>query len=169
MFRAAALVSMVFLLGGCAIYCNGWATRGCLTPRSLETLAGEGRSQDLVEYLHDDRSWVREEAAKALGEMKAKDAEAGLIAVLRSPTERPYVRAASARALGRIGSPSSFPDLSGLVASSASPPELKLALIDALCSYDGQEPLTVLTPLGSDEDILVAAKAEKAVRSKCGR
>jgi HEAT repeat protein len=166
MLRACVL--LLLSLEGCALYCNGWATRGCVTPSKMASLAGERQSAELIEYLHDDRSWVREEAARILGESKISAAEPELISLLRSSSERPWVRAAAARALGQLGSRAAFADLSGLAASPSSPPELKLALIDALCAYRADTSLMALAPLGSDEDILVAAKAEKAVRSRCG-
>ena len=153
--RARLLLALVALLTpGCALYCPLYATSGCLEVRALDALGARGAHDRLIEYLGDERSWVREESAGAR---------------LADPTERRYVRAEAARALGRLGAREAAPELSAAARPDAAP-ELKLAVLEALCGLDPRGPDTqaVLQRLADDEDILVAAVARHRRGAGCG-
>jgi hypothetical protein len=58
--------------------------------------------------------------------------------------------------------------LVGAAASAGAPPELKLALIGALCAHrERAEALHAIAPLARDPDLLVAALAEQEVAKRC--
>ena len=123
---------------------------------------------ELIEYLSDDRSWVREEAARGLGD-RATGARA-LERILLEERERAWVRAAAAEALGRIGERESIGVLAGVAHAAGVPPEVKLAVIGALCVHRAEpEALQAIEALSSDDDLLVSAAAQKESRSKCAR
>jgi HEAT repeat protein len=125
--------------------------------------------KELFKYLADERSWVREEAARALGDIPTDRAARRLETVVVEDSERLYVRAAAADALGRIRNPLSFDVLTGLIATAGLASELKISLIHAICAYSNKEALQAITPLVGDGDIIVSAVAETQVRTKCGR
>lgn len=171
---ALALAAGIAVVGasGC---CSATATKGCLTPEALRAHGERREGSALLAYLGDERSWVREEAARALGVMKASTARERLESVLRDERERPWVRASAAEALGALGEGSSVEVIGGVIAAPSTAPEVKLAAIRALCRLaaanspaDARAPLQAIQPLTADEDVLVAALAEESLASGCG-
>lgn len=119
--------------------------------------------------MEEEESWVREETALALGQVKSPSAASRLERTLNDNAERDYVRAAAARSLGRLKQASSFPIMVGAIATPGAAPELKLALIESLCRYEQQrvEAVQAIAPLADDEDIIVAAAAALRVKKQC--
>jgi HEAT repeat protein len=148
-----------------------WVGCAHLRPEEVRA-AGEARDWGkLLDYLRDERGWVREEAALALGRMRAQEARATLETVLLDRRERSWVRAASATALGEIDNPASIGALTGVALQNETPPEVKIAAIGSLCAFAdaSREPLETIRSLAKDEDLLVAALAEDSVASRCHR
>ncbi|MBN2499001.1 MAG: HEAT repeat domain-containing protein [Deltaproteobacteria bacterium] len=151
---------LVCLLGACGLLA------ACAT--SLRELRACGDQAELAELLRDERSWVREEAALRLGELGGEAPARLLESILQDERERWYVRAAAARALSRIGDARSFGLLSGLAARPELEPEIKIALIEALCACGPeQEALQSIAALAGDQDLLVAALASSRMRVRC--
>lgn len=161
------MTTLASVASGC---CSLGATGGCLTTDTLRRHGSRGEPDALVAYLDDERSWVREEAARTLGAIRAESAARALEARLLDPRERPWVRGAAAEALGAMESIASIRVIAGVLAEPGTAAELKLAAIRALCALAsaGPEPLQLVTPLAADEDLLVAALAEDSVATKCG-
>ena len=138
--------------------------------RELNALGQNGQTDSLVEMLGDSRSWVREEAARVLGVRRMAAARGVLLERAQSMDERRYVRAAAVRALGRIGNSQDRGALEALARVPGTAPELKLALVEALCRLQ-PDPATfeVLAMLSDDEDLLVSACASTEVEQKCAR
>lgn len=144
------------------------AQLGCasLEPAQIQTAGRMGKRDQLERWLADDRAWVREEAALAL----ALDPEAGglLVRVVANGEESSWVRAAAAKSLGIVGSKDTVvPLLLGIAATPNAEPELKLAAIEASCRLGGAEAVAGLAPVARDEDLLVAAAAERMVLRRC--
>jgi HEAT repeat protein len=145
----------------------------CLLASCAELTAAEIRAESPVRlrvYLDDDRSWVREEAARALGGSKDAAAARDLERVLVDEREKRWVRAAAAEALGRIADPGSFEAIAAVASSAGTAPEIDLAVIEALCAYrDREDAMRLLGALTKDPDLLVASLAEKKARTRCAR
>lgn len=120
-----------------------------------------------LERLDHKKSWVREEAALALGENEVAEAASPLETIVANKSERDYVRAAAARALGRIRAPSSLGVLSGVAAERGAPPSLALAVIEALCRYKSDDAVQAISPLGQHDDIRVQAVAKREMSAGC--
>ncbi len=161
MRSATALVLVVLLGPACASYCE--------SPRALQAYVAQARKTDLLACLDSDQSWVREETARALGGLRSRDAVERLQAILLDNAERPWVRAAAADGLARLARPETFDAMAGVLADTGLDPEPKLALIAALCAFPDRrdDAVQAITPLIGDEDLIVAAFAEKEVRSRC--
>jgi HEAT repeat protein len=142
---------------------------GCgLTPAEIRGLGDQGKIEELSGLLEDDRGWVREEAILALGRGGRPEAPARLAATLQDNGERAYVRAAAAVVLGQIHDPASFDGLVAMAAAQGLSPEIKLAVVEALCRFPlKDQAVRAITPLTHDEDLLVSALAEARVRSRC--
>lgn len=123
----------------------------------------------LREYLSAEESWVREEAVRVLGRHPSEENARLIEARLLDGAEKVWVRAGAADSLGVIRDPASLGVLIGVASSPGVEPELKLALIRALCRFEDPSALQAIAPLTRDEDLLVAAAAEKEVQSRCGR
>ena len=88
--------------------------------------------------------------------------------VVADGEESSWVRAAAARSLGIVGqATSALPLLLGVAATPNAEPELKLAAIEASCRLGGTGALPGLAPITRDEDLLVAAAAERMVLRRC--
>lgn len=123
----------------------------------------------LIADLTAEESWIREEAARALGERQAAESRAALEARVADAAERSWVRAAAADALGALAAPESLAVLIGATAEAGAAPELKLSLIGALCRYATRpEALRAIGELRDDTDLLVSAAAEKRLVTRCG-
>lgn len=171
------------LLEGCFATCPAHATRDCLEIGDIRGAAGRGELARLARWLRDDRSWVREEAARSLGAARVAHTAPALEALSLDEQEKRWVRAAAVEALGEIGAPGSVPVLVGLAERRGLAPEIQLAVIDALCRYvpprgpevrggPGPEELSALQAVAGlrrHEDLLVAAAAEKRARGGCAR
>lgn len=158
-------------LPGCFAYCPMYATSGCLERSDLDTLAARGGHAQLVGYLEDERSWVREEAARAIGEHRVVTGAEALIARLNDDAERRYVRAASARALADLGRTDVVPTLARIAQRPDADPELELAALESMCRLAprAQPTQDALQSLVEDEDLLVAAAARHLRRGGCGQ
>jgi HEAT repeat protein len=112
---------------------------------------------------------VREESAKALGRHRVRAAQPALRARLNDAVEERYVRAEAARALGQLGARDTASDLRAAARPDAAP-ELKLAVLEALCALDpgGPDTQAALQSLADDEDVLVAAAARHRRGAGCG-
>lgn len=161
--RSGAVLLLALFGSACASYCE--------SPRKLADYAAQARKKDLLECLGADESWVREETARALGRMHSKEVVDRLQALLLDAGERPWVRAAAADSLAQLARPESFDVMSGLLAVPGLDPEPKLALIEGLCVFAErrEEAIQAIAPLMDDEDLMVAALAEKRVRHQCAR
>ena len=160
---AAGLLALahVFVLGACA---SGPRVR------EIESFGRRGQAGPLLERLADPRSWVREEAARVLGAYRMAVARAPLLVLAQAPDERRYVRAAAVRALGRIGDPEDRPVLEAVAGVPGMAPELKLALVGALCRLAPTAgTYQVLQTFAADEDLLVSAAATTEIERKCAR
>lgn len=140
---------------------------GGLTRRAIRSAPPE----ENLEHLRHEHSWVREDAALALGAARVVDAVGPLEALVVLREEDPYVRAAAARALGAIGAPSSLGVLTGIAAERGASPTLQLAVVEAVCRYQADQPSAVqaLAPLAQHQDLLVAAAAKKGIQSGCAK
>lgn len=169
--RVAVIVLWGLLMGqGCVtLYCSRYATDGCVELRTIAEAGIRGERAKLQTYLTDPRSWVREEAAKALGQPQFRTEVPDLLRVLTNPQEKRYVRAAAARSLGRIGDRQVIDALVGVAAEPAAAPELKLAVIEGLCALQsGPGPaLSAIQSLTRDQDIVVAAVAQHRTETTC--
>src|SRR5262245_60904741 len=145
----------------CASYCESRET--------LSNYAAQARKKDLLDCLDAEESWVREETARVLGRVRSNEVVERLQAVLLDAAERPWVRAAAADSLAALARPESFDVMLGVLSAPGLDPEPKLALIEGLCSYADRraEAVQAITPLLEDEDLIVAAYAEKKVRRQC--
>lgn len=153
----------LLLAASCATAC------ATLTKEEIAQRANLGDRDKVVKWLGDKRSWVREEAARALGHMRDVQSRDLLEARVSDHQERAWVRAAAAEALGVIGDAASLPLLSGLAVQPDTPPEVKIALVRAMCGFAGDEPLAAIAPLAGNEDLLVSAIASAELASSCGR
>ena len=70
-------------------------------PNEKAKVKFEGAFEDVIQALHSDDEEVREEAARALGELNDQRAVGPLISILSD--ENRYVRREAAKSLGRIG------------------------------------------------------------------
>jgi HEAT repeat protein len=142
------------------------ATISCVA-LTKEEIRSEGAKQNyraLAKWLEDEDSWAREEAARTIGEARWAEGRALLETRLLDSSEKTYVRRAAAEALGALADPASFSVLAGLVERPETPPEVKIALVRAICAYEGPEPIAVIAPLAKNEDLLVAATAQASCR-----
>ncbi len=156
--RFSLAVACAALLSGC--YCSLYATSGCLEIADLEELGREGQSVELIEKLSDERSWVREETARILGQRRVKSAIGALSARLTDTEEQPWVRAAAARALADMADPAAGDVVVEVARTVGTPAELDLALIEAVCTtVDRERGQSVLQSYSDHEDALVAAMA----------
>jgi HEAT repeat protein len=135
----------------------------------LAVYASQSRKMELLECLDAEESWVREETARALGPVRSEDVVSRLQAILLDAGERPWVRAAAAESLGKLSRPESFEVMTGVLASPGLDSEAKLALIEGLCAFADRraDAVQAIAPLAADEDLMVAALAEKMVRAQC--
>ena len=163
---SSSWLPLLFLACSASGCCSLYATSGCLSSEEIRSTADQ---QEVLEWLGDERSWVREEAARTLGRARSPLARERLESMLQDRAEKSYVRAACAEALGSIADPQSLPLLSGVVAQPDLPPEVKIASVRALCAFEGPEPLAAIAPLASNEDLLVSAAASAQLASSCGR
>lgn len=168
-WRATAPLALALAIASeaCVLYCPSYATPGCLTVAKIQT---ESDRDTLIDWLsNDERSWVREEAARVLGLKRYQVARAALEARLVDGKERSYVRAAAAEALGALADPQSLALLTGIALEPSAPPDLKVALVLALCRFESPEAMQTITPLSSNDDLLVSAVAASSVATNCGR
>jgi hypothetical protein len=108
--------------------------------RSIEGKAGNLVLKEVIERLDDPSPEVREEAARALGRIRAPEAVDVLIQRLQNPEST--IRIEAARALGRIGERRAVPTLAeGLLSPS---PELKAACAEALGTIGDDEAIGAL-------------------------
>lgn len=138
------------------------ATSACTTVSSIN------RSIDvagLIDHLGDDRTWVRAEAARRLGDLDARTAVPELEGRLADRDEHAWVRTEAARALRRVGAQPSHGVLVAAARSAATPPSVKLEVIRCLCA---QRDLDNIEPLTNDADILVADAARRSIATGCG-
>lgn len=165
----ALVLTGALLLQGCFAYCPLYATSGCLEPEGLDTLARQGGHAELVAYLHDERSWVREAAVSAVGRHRVQAGAEPVQACLSDAGEKRYVRAAAATALADLGRVEALPELARIATEPGAAPELELAILGALCRLGPQDPQTqqALAHLAEDEDILVAAAARHRQQTGC--
>jgi hypothetical protein len=123
--------------------------------RTMDGASGDLAILDVIGRLDDPDAEVREEAARALGRMRAADAAAALIERLADPHST--IRPQAARALGRIGDGRAVP---ALIEGLASPSEeLQDACAQALGEIGGRPSVQRLRRLlGEDraERVLVA-------------
>lgn len=152
--------------------CCGVSSSGACLRSSTVTRAAEDRDTDqLREWLTDERSWVREEAALAAGRGGLVELVPDLQARLLDPRERPWVRAAAASGLGAL----SEDDRAGVDAQTLAsvafrpdtPPEVKIALVDAVCRSDSARGTGLIAGLAKDTDALVAAVARRRTETQC--
>lgn len=167
----ALALSCALTLPGCFLYCPMYATSGCLERTDLDRLAQQGDHAALVAYLGDERSWVREEAARAIGEHRVVIGGDPLVARLADTGEKRYVRAAAARALADLGRTDVVPALEAIAERPEEDPELDLAVLDAMCRLAPHDSRTqsTLQRLTEDEDLLVASAARHRQRAGCGQ
>jgi HEAT repeat protein len=166
---AVLLMCATAFNAGCFIYCPAHATNGCLTSDKIHERSAKNGPREAIALLEDSRSWVREEAVRTLGNMRAVEARPSLEARLGDRREKPYVRSAAAIALGQLGRIESIAVLVGVAGEPATPPDVKLSIIHSLCAVSelGPEPMQAIAPLANDEDLLVAAFAEQSVSTRC--
>lgn len=159
------LLVLLLLVGavGCASDCE--------KPRVLSRYAQIGQEAKLLECMAAEESWVREETARRLGSLPSDPVRQSLEATLLDRAERPWVRAAAADALGTLHHAGSFDVLTGALATPGLDPEPKIALIEALCRFPdrAEDAVQSIAPHTDDEDLMVAAVAQKKVGSKCAR
>jgi HEAT repeat protein len=156
------LLLLVSLFGSaCASYCESRQT--------LSVYASQARKKDLLDCLDAEESWVREETARVLGRVRSQEIVEKLQAVLLDPEERPWVRAAAADSLALLARPESFDVMVGVLAAPGLDSEAKLALIEGVCTFAERraEAVQAISTLVEDEDLMVAALAEKKVRRQC--
>jgi HEAT repeat protein len=154
-----------------SLLCWAVLVTGCAASlEEIRALPAEGRSDELRPLLNHEHGWVREEAARLLGSSGTQAAASDLESLVADRGERPLVRAAAARALGLLRAPTSLPVLVGVASVPGTPPEVKLALIDALCAFAPKpEALQAIAPLERDEDLLVSVAAAERVQWQCAR
>lgn len=174
MIARALFVSCALLAGfgtsGCFAYCPLYATSGCLERADVDLAGRTQRAPQLRGFLEDDRSWVREAAAQAVGRHHVTSLEPDVVARLQDEAEPPWVRAAAARALARLPSLTAIGPLQGLARRPDVAPELGLAVLEALCQLAPATPETdeALRRLAQDPDVLVAAAAIHRRSTGCG-
>ncbi len=161
----AAAAGFVFGALGC---CGVSSTGSCLRSQAIRTAGAEGDERQLEEWLRDERSWVREEAALAAGHHRQQGLRPMIWERLMDAEEAPWVRAAAARALGQLDV-RDVDTLTSLALATGTPPEVKLALVETVCRADRESGASRLTPLKNDPDLLVAAAAERKVQTRCAK
>ena len=97
--RSMAVVSVLATMTGC---CGVSSSGACLRSRTIRSAAAAGDTDKLRQWLKDDRSWVREEAAATAGRFKRASLTSRVQEHLLDSNERPWVRAAAASALGQF-------------------------------------------------------------------
>lgn len=168
--KSLLLVFTALTLQGCFAYCPLYATAGCLELETLDQL-GQTEPGALLGYVQDERSWVREAAIQVVGRRQLHAGTPQLIEALLDPREKRYVRAAAATALANLEHRASLPDIARAAALPDAPPEFELAAIGALCRLGPQDAKTLgtLTLLANDEDLLVAASAQRHLATGCAQ
>ena len=157
---------MVLLLLAAAGCCGMSGTGRCLQSSTIEAVAARGDDAQLRTWLGDERSWVREEAALAVGRQERRSLSPDVQARLLDRAERAWVRSAAARALGVLGT--TDPETLAQVAlAPGTPAEVKIAVIEALCASHPKQAPTLLASLVGDADVLVSAAAQRQVNRKC--
>jgi HEAT repeat protein len=159
MRRLVVVVVGLALFAGCAT----------LTREEIAMRGNLGDQPKLLKWLADERSWVREEAARSLGNNRVVEARELLEARVSDRAEKVWVRSASAGALGKIGDARSLGLLAGIAVQPETPSEVKIAVVQAMCAFPGEEPLSSIAPLAGNEDLLVASIASASLASSCGR
>ena len=165
--RALILFVLVGALAqaGC---CTASGTGRCLRSRTIRRAAVTGADGQLRQWLRDERSWVREEAAFAAGRSRRVGLTHDVQARLLDDAEVPWVRTAAARALAMLGQGVDPATLASVALAPSTPPETKIALVEAICQVAPDQGGSLVAPLVNDPDVLVsAAAAEKA--TACGR
>ena len=165
MSRTLAVSAMVWGAGCCSVSSSG----GCLRTSTIQDVARQGDIDRLRGWLRDDRSWVREETLLASGAAGRSQLRPDMQAKLLDERERPWVRAAAARALGALGGGVDPDTLLSVGLAPGTPPELKLAIVDALCRVAPREGASRVAGLAEDVDPLVAAAAAKKADTQCAR
>jgi hypothetical protein len=100
--------------------------------KSLMRAKGKPTLERLIELLHNERAWVRGDAAEALGHLKSSKAVPALTQALSDPTGAPSVAWQAIVALGKIGpdARTAIPPLNRLIANETRPVnEIQMALI----------------------------------------
>jgi HEAT repeat protein len=108
-------------------------------------------------------------AVQNLAELGSPRVARRLEAVLLDVHERFFVRSAAAEALARIRDPASFDVLRGALTCTGLDPEVKVAIIEALCSFSRRDAaVQAITSFASDDDLIVAAVARTRMEKLCG-
>lgn len=134
---------------------------GCSALSSVERAAGKGDAQALLEYLADERSYIREVAARGLGGVGNSAAVTALIERIESPGEFHFVKAAAVESLGRIGNEAAVPVLENLLATSPEQ-EIRFLCVKVLFLFRDRVPGIVgaIDSARRDESLLVRSLAE---------
>lgn len=115
---------------------------------------------ELIELLSDSHEWIVSDAARRLGELRAREAIPELQRILEDSAIGPYARYEAALALSRMGAPG----LGGamhLAFERAGHPEERYWLVVAVSAYCDEASMGLLEQVMSDSDIYVARAARK--------
>ncbi len=142
------------------------AATGCSTLDSIDHSTRKRDTQALLEHLSDERSFVRELAARGLGETGDSRAVPALIGCLEAAGEHHYVKSAAVESLGRIGNEKAVPAIIDLLASS-SHEEIRFLCVQVLYLFRNKDPEVVgaIESVARDESLLVRSLAEAVLHN----
>jgi HEAT repeat protein len=125
----------------------------------LKGVPGSSVTRALVERLRDPSDEIRQTAARALGNLRVREASEPLAAALRDEVVR--VRLEAVASLGKIGDPRGVEPLAALL----NDPELRASAIWALGAIGDRRAVPLLKPLADDPDNAVRLIARRALRT----
>lgn len=125
----------------------------------LKGIPGSSVARALVGRLRDPSDEIRQTAARALGNLRVREASEPLAAALRD--EAPGVRLEAVASFGKIGDPRGLEPLAGVL----NDPELRASAIWALGAIGDRRAVPLLKPLADDPDDAVRLIARRALRT----
>jgi HEAT repeat protein len=125
----------------------------------LKGVPGSSVDRALVARLRDPSEEIRQIAARALGNLRDREASEPLAAVLRD--EAPKVRLEAVASLGKIGDPRGVEPLGAVL----NDPELRASAIWALGAIGDRRAVPLLKPLADDPDDAIRLIARRALRN----
>ncbi|HTR46857.1 MAG TPA: M1 family aminopeptidase [Verrucomicrobiae bacterium] len=149
-------------LGDAALHDPFWGVR-VESIRALGRIGGSDAEKQVIAALANDQPWVREVAARALGNFKDDSSLAARLTQLATDDPAYRVRASALRALADVKAPNAFDTLAAAAKSDSPDGILRDAALGAFGSLGDARAVPILTawsasgkPLGSRQEAIAA-------------